>query len=93
MSAPCNIPAIRRAVSALHGAADDGADTRRYAEALQEAGAAVDELVSALDARSALITRIRNSPPAPHSDFWFPYIEDARERIDAALRRVKAGAA
>lgn len=92
MSAPCNIPAIRHAVSALHGAADDGADTRRYAETLQEAGAAIDELVSAMDARRALSTRIRNSPPPPHSDFWLPYLEEAQARVDAALHRVKAGA-
>lgn len=45
MSAPCKIAAIRHAVSALHGAADDGADTRRYAESLQQAGAAIDELM------------------------------------------------
>ncbi|SLM23941.1 hypothetical protein [Stenotrophomonas indicatrix] len=45
MSGPCKIAAIRHAVSALHGAADDGADTRRYAEALQETGAAIDELM------------------------------------------------
>ncbi|CAM4280964.1 hypothetical protein CR156_06440 [Stenotrophomonas lactitubi] len=45
MSAPSNIAAIRHAVSALHGAADDGADTRRYADALQEAGAAINELM------------------------------------------------
>lgn len=46
MSAPSTIPAIRHAVSALHGAADDGADTRRYAEALQEIGEAIDKLLA-----------------------------------------------
>ncbi|MGA6536908.1 hypothetical protein ACPEH7_01990 [Stenotrophomonas sp. NPDC101269] len=50
MSAPSTIPAIRHAVSALHGAADDGADTRRYADALQETGAALGELVDHLQA-------------------------------------------
>ncbi|QIO87697.1 hypothetical protein G9274_001382 [Stenotrophomonas rhizophila] len=47
MSAPSKIPAIRHAVSALHGAADDGADTRRYADLLQETAVGLDELVEA----------------------------------------------
>lgn len=50
MSAPVDVrAAIRHAVSALHGAADDGADTRRYADALHEAGVAVAELIAAAD--------------------------------------------
>ncbi|WP_093534231.1 hypothetical protein PWP89_13130 [Stenotrophomonas rhizophila] len=48
MSAPSKIAAIRDAVSALHGTADDGADTRRHADALQEAGATVDALIDAV---------------------------------------------
>lgn len=56
MSAPCKIAAIRHAVSALHGAADDGADTRRYAVALQEAGANVDALIEAAGKITGTVT-------------------------------------
>lgn len=38
---------MRHAVSAMHGAADDGADTRRYADALHEAREAVARLIDA----------------------------------------------
>lgn len=94
MSAPSKIPAIRHAVSALHGGADDGADTRRYAEALQEAGTAVDEAIDALVfARSTLATTLRFAAPD-----LFESDEDTNEhlaikRIDQALARVKGGAA
>jgi hypothetical protein len=45
---PVNVLAVmRHAASAMHGAADDGADTRRYANALHEARDAVAELIAA----------------------------------------------
>ncbi|MBN5141618.1 hypothetical protein JY471_03640 [Stenotrophomonas maltophilia] len=90
MSAPCKIAAIRHAVSALHGAADDGADTRRYADALQEAGAAIDELIAADEeynrAREAWL-----ASPAIHDQFQATR-EAWKRRIDA-LARVKGGTA
>lgn len=47
MSAPVKIAAIRHAVSALHGCADDVADTRSYADSLRQLGTALDELIEA----------------------------------------------
>ncbi|MBN4972878.1 hypothetical protein JY404_00285 [Stenotrophomonas maltophilia] len=90
MNAPCKIAAIRHAVSSLHGAADDGADTRRYADALQEAGAAIDALVAADEDYDQARDRWLNSP-SDHESF-----EAAREawaRRAVALARVKGGAA
>lgn len=90
MSAPSKIAAIRHAVSALHSAADDGADTRRYAEALQEAAQAIDALVQADEDYDQARDRWLNSP-SDHESF-----EAAREawaRRAAALVRVKGGAA
>ncbi|TGW21064.1 hypothetical protein E4417_06750 [Stenotrophomonas maltophilia] len=90
MSAPSKIAAIRHAVSALHGAADDGADTRRYADALQEAGSAIDELIAADEeynrAREAWL-----GSPANHDEFQAT--RDAWKRRLEALARVKGGAA
>nr|WP_313269000.1 hypothetical protein [Stenotrophomonas geniculata] len=85
MSAPCKIAAIRHAVSALHGAADDGADTRRYAEALQQAGSDIDLLVEAAEAMS----RVQVNRRAAANDMG----KDKQMRLRAALARVKAGAA
>ena len=79
MSAPSKLAAIRHAVSALHGAADDGADTRRYADALQETGVAIDALIEAAD--DAL-----QATPGAHQI-------NANTRLMAALARVKRGAA
>ena len=78
MSAPSKITAIRHAVSVLHGAADDGADTRRYADALQGAGAELDELIEAV-AQYRLSASTTNRLHVA--------------RLDAALARVKGGAA
>lgn len=94
MSVPCKIAAIRHAVIALHGAADDGADdgadTRRFADALQEAGAAIDELIGADEeynrAREAWL-----ASPAIHDQFQAT--RDAWKRRMDALARVKGGAA
>ena len=47
MSAPIKLAAIRHAVSALHHAADEGTCDRRYADALQQAGETLDELIAA----------------------------------------------
>lgn len=86
MSGPCKIPAIQHAVSALHGAADDGADTRRYADALQQAGSAIDELVAADEeynrAREAWL-----DSPGNHDELQAA--RDAWERRIEALARVK----
>ena len=90
MSAPCNIAAIRHAVSALHGAADDGADTRRYAEALQEAGSAIDELIAA-DEEYNLAREAWLGSPANHDEFQAT--RDAWKRRLEALARVKGGSA
>ena len=90
MSAPSKIAAIRHAVSALHGAADDGCDTRRYADALQEAGAALDALIAADEDYDQARDRWLNSP-SDHESF-----EAAREawtRRATALARIKGGAA
>ncbi|WP_329894412.1 hypothetical protein [Stenotrophomonas sp. SMYL20] len=89
MSAPSKIAAIRHAVSALHGAADDGADTRRYAEALQEAAQDIDALVQADEDYDQARDRWLHSP-SDHESF-----EAAREawgRRAIALARVKGGA-
>ncbi|WP_153164359.1 hypothetical protein [Stenotrophomonas nematodicola] len=80
MSAPSKIPAIRHAVSALHGAADDGADTRRYAEQLQEAAAGLDELVEASHLLAYSLTDGTDS-------------RQHHLAVYAALARVKGGAA
>lgn len=85
MSAPCKIAAIRHAVSALHGAADDGADTRRYAEVLQQAGSDIDLLVEAAEAMS----RVQVNWRAAANDIG----KDKQMRLRAAIARVKAGAA
>ncbi|HEV2540236.1 MAG TPA: hypothetical protein VGU03_11065 [Frateuria sp.] len=48
MSAPVDVLRVmQHAVSVLHGTADDGADTRRYADALHAAKGAVAELIEA----------------------------------------------
>ncbi|HGM6050899.1 TPA: hypothetical protein ACKP5I_004675 [Stenotrophomonas maltophilia] len=90
MSAPCKLAAIRHAVSALHGAADDGADTRQYADALQETGSAIDELIAADEeynrAREAWL-----GSPANHDEFQAT--RDAWKRRLEALARVKGGSA
>lgn len=77
MSAPCKIAAIRHAVSALHGAADDGADTRRYAEVLQQAGSDIDLLVEAAEAMS----RVQVNRRAAANDMG----KDKQMRLRAAL--------
>ncbi|WP_295573831.1 hypothetical protein [uncultured Stenotrophomonas sp.] len=90
MSAPSKITAIRHAVSALHAAADDGAGTRRYAEALQEAAEAIDALVAADEDYDQARDRWLRVP-GDHRSF-----EEAREawaRRAAALARIKGGAA
>lgn len=89
MSAPSKIAAIRHAVSALHGAADDGADTRRYADALQEAGAEIDALIEADAEWHNLMARMRAYP----STMLDREIRKAERRAAAALARVKGGAA
>lgn len=89
MSAPSKIAAIRHAVSALHGAADVGADTRRYADALQEAGAAIDALIEADAEWHNLMARMRAYP----SRMLDREIRKAERRAAAALARVQAGAA
>ena len=72
---PINIDkAIRNAVSALHGAADDGADTRRYADALHEAGGVVAELIAAAKFLRARIITTNGA--------------DCVDRLDAVLERV-----
>lgn len=86
MSAPSKIAAIRHAVTALHGAADDGADTRRYAEALQEAGASIDALIEA--ANRAAIASVRGDDNRPGS-IRNTDLDDLR----SALARLKGGAA
>lgn len=82
MSAPSKIAAIRHAVSALHGAADDGSDTRRYADALQEAGAVIDALIEASKKLHIVTAGLSGNV-------------DAHERaaLDIALTRLKGGAA
>jgi hypothetical protein len=84
MSRPSTIAAIRHAISALHGAADEGADTRRYADALQEAGAAIDDLIEAAKAARAGLQHMRG----PES-----IIYARTQELDAALARVQGGAA
>ena len=46
MSGPSKIPAIRHAVSVLYGLASDGETEFRYADDLQAAAEAVDELIA-----------------------------------------------
>lgn len=90
MSAPSKITAIRHAVSALYGAADDGADTRRYADALQGAGAALDELIEAAEILAELAADA--STEGCFADGIGDEL-DALEAVQAALARVKGGAA
>lgn len=90
MSSPSKIAAIRHAVSALHGAADDGSDTRRYAEALQEAGEAIDALVAADEAYDQARERWLRSPGG-HEHFIAA--REAWARRATALARITGGAA
>lgn len=90
MSAPSKIAAIRHAVSALHGADDDGADTRRYADALQEAAEAIDALVAADDDYDQARDQWLNSPSDRES---FEAAREAWARRAIALLRVKGGVA
>jgi hypothetical protein len=74
---------MRHSVSALHGAADDGADTRRHADALHDARAAVAELIEAAeDARSALHLCIDALGSEHQEDY------DALSRVAAALANI-----
>lgn len=62
MSAPVNIDkAMRNAVSALHGAADDGADTRRYADELHAARLALVGLIAADRRRDSATVRLHEA--------------------------------
>lgn len=93
MSAPVDVrAAIRHAVSALHGAADDGADTRRYADALHKAGVAVDELIAERDARERWIEHLAafigpGAMPGLRKSF-----DEGHAPGGAALARVGGGA-
>lgn len=97
MSAPSKIAAIRHAVSALHGAADGGADTRRYADALQEAGAALGELIEQLQAifdAEGDGFKVRISYYNRAGVTVYPAGRDDRvQELRAALACVKGGAA
>lgn len=103
MNTPVDIrAAIRHAVSALHGAADDGADTRRYADALHEASVAVAELIAAANdfrtTQSAVWIEDRWADLTSRYclDTEFPtngeVVIAVRNRFDAALARAGGGA-
>ncbi|MBN4937310.1 hypothetical protein JY409_04540 [Stenotrophomonas maltophilia] len=93
MSAPSKIAAIRHAVSALHGAADDGADTRRYAAALQEAGAALDDLIAAGSRVTAAFRALGVDSSPVNRSRLVGECEESLVAFDSALARVQAGAA